>query len=194
MRASAATILPADEVARRIAAFEANGYRFEIKGPTWLAINRASPFDAAKRFGEGWSIWRGPPEGDGLRGDPEEDLRSLEIRAVDLGDIAFTHFIGSDQVPIDGERKLRLMRASGKIGLDAGFGETLDTEPGQLSLRWLNRTYGITWFELTGTVLRRPDRKRFLLAHEMREGGLWRMTSVFVSGGRHVQHLTPYLE
>jgi hypothetical protein len=48
-------------------------------GSSILEIDRSTPFNPAKFLGEGWSIWRGPADGDGLSGDEEQDQKSLAL-------------------------------------------------------------------------------------------------------------------
>jgi hypothetical protein len=52
---------------------------------TVISIDRSRQFNPAMFIGEGWAIWRGLPDGNGLEGDEAQDSRSLALTKVDIG-------------------------------------------------------------------------------------------------------------
>ena len=48
-----------------------------------LLIDRTQPFNPSTFIREGWSIWKGPIDGNGLKGEEAQDERSLALSEVD---------------------------------------------------------------------------------------------------------------
>mgnify|MGYP001607482926 len=155
-----------DEVEARIIAFWNNGLSFAMKGPGTLIVNRTKPFDLMP-------IWRGPKDGDGLTGEEEQDIRSLKLNRVDFAKVLSTACLKDGETPITGEEKLARHIVAKHIRLDAKFGQALYEEKGQATLEWLFNTFGITWLEFPGTVLRSDGGNRCFL-YLCRDGlGRW---------------------
>lgn len=154
-----------------------------------LTINRVDPFDPATFIGEGWTIWRGLPKGKGLEGDEQQDARSLALTEVDFTKARFETCL-EGKTKITGEDRLcRLDKLDKKdlIRADAKFGQTLYEEPGQKTLRWLYETYGVTWFELPGTILRGPRGYRHFLSLYRKDGGRWYWNFNWLDVDRHAE-------
>lgn len=145
---------------RQAKRFVDNGCQFIIKGPGALIIDRAVPFDPAKFIGSGWSI-------------VEQDESALALTTLDFSNVRFESGLKEGEQTIDGEEKLKRLKKLGLIRLDAKGGQTLYEEKGQATLRWLYDTYGITWFELAGTVLRDSRGDRCFLCLSRGGGGSW---------------------
>ena len=158
-----------DDVNRRLKAFLNNGLSFIMKGPGALIVDRAKPFDEGKYL----PIWRGPKDGNGLKGKEEQDARSLALTEFDFAKVLFTACLKDGESVITGEEKLMRHIATKHIRLDAKAGQCLFEEKGQATLEWLYQTFDITWFELPGTVLRNDDGYRFFLCLCRGGGGLW---------------------
>ena len=166
-----------DEVEARIIAFWNNGLSFAMKGPGTLIVNRTKPFDLMP-------IWRGPKDDNGLEGEEDQDARSLRLTEVDFAEVLFTACLKKDEAVITGEEKLARHIAAKHIRLDAKVGQCLLEEKGQATLEWLYRTFGITWFELPGTVLRRAYGHRYFLylCRDVLGRCLWRFFWLSLSG------------
>lgn len=137
-----------------------------------VTINRAVPFDPAF-IGKGWTIWRGPADGNGLEGDEQQDARSLALTEVDFTRARFeTSLLAGEKIVVGEQRLCRLQKAN-FICADAKIGQTLYEEPGQKTLRWLYETHRVTWFELPGTILRAPCGFRAFLGLGRGGGGRW---------------------
>jgi len=55
--------------------------------PHVIQINRSKPFNPAEFIGAGWSVWRGPANGNGLEGEEERDPRSAMLTELDIGQV-----------------------------------------------------------------------------------------------------------
>lgn len=175
------------EVAMRVAAFVNNGLSFVMKGPGVLTVDRTKPFDPAKFIGGGWTIWRGPKDGQGLEGEEEQDARSLKLAEADFANVLFTACLKDDETRVTGEEKLARHIAAGHIRLDAKVGQTLLAEKGQATLNWLYDTFGITWFELPGTTLRIAGGLRYFLCLYRGGSGRWDWDYDWLGLGRSVE-------
>jgi len=114
---------------------------------TLLTVNRSRTFNPAKFIGKGWTI-------------EEEDERSLALTQVDLSAILLeTTLKPSDNGRVQGEEKLRRLKASGHIRLDAMVLQTLWENKHLIPESW--KTKNAVYFD--GTVLRRPFGSRCVL-------------------------------
>ncbi|HWB06078.1 MAG TPA: hypothetical protein VG796_23860 [Verrucomicrobiales bacterium] len=113
----------------------------------------------------GWTIWKGPAEGDGLAGEEEQDPRSLAVKEIDFSALTMHNFptgLTEGEGEIDSEkRRLRLMPRAILAG--ARVFEALYSEAGQKTLRFLDRKLTIQQIDFLGTTLRSPDGIRFSL-------------------------------
>ncbi len=178
--------LPEEELGRRLTLFFKNGANFVLKGLSALVVDRTKPFDPAKFVGKGVSIWRGPKGADGLKGEEDQDARSLKLTEVDFSGVLFEHCIKQGENSIKGEEKLTRLLAAGHIRLDAKIGQALYEEKGQATLEWLYNTFGITWFDLPGTVLRGTVGDRYVL-YLYRDGGRWHLRCRWLGYDCHVE-------
>jgi hypothetical protein len=144
--------------------------RFVCKKPCWLPtilrIDRSVKFDPAKFLGEGWSIWKGPPNGDGLEGEEEQDACALALAEIDLAQVRLEHMLEGEETWIQGEDKLeRLKKASPRrIRLDARVFQTLWEDQSKIPESWKELTNGNTTFiYFDGTVLRDSSSGRYVL-------------------------------
>ena len=176
------------EFGRRFALFLKNGASFVTKGPGLLVVDRTKPFDPSKFIGSGWTIWRGPKDGDGLTGEEAQDARSLKLVEIDFAKVLFEHGIKKGETVITGEEKLARHIAAKHIRLDAKIGQCLFEEKGQVTLEWLYQTFGITWFELPGTVLRNSNGFRYFLFIYRDGYGWWYWLSFWLDDFRYAKN------
>ncbi len=129
-----------------------------------IVIDRTTPFNPAKFLGEGWSIWRGPANGDGLSGDEEQDERSLALTEVDLSKVRFETCLRDGEPRINGEEKLKRLREAGHIRLDAKVFQSLWEHKDKIPESWKEKINGNTRFIFfDGTILRSPYGGRLVL-------------------------------
>lgn len=138
-----------------------------------LTINRAKLFDPSTFIASGWTIWRGPADGNGLKGDEQQDHRSLELTQVDFTKGRFETCLADGEQVITGEQRLNRLREKVFIRADAAIGVALFKEPGQVILNWLYQTHGVAWFELPGTELRNSNGYRYVLCLYREDDGQW---------------------
>ena len=146
-----------------------------------LRINRSTPFNPAKFLGEGWSIWRGPADGDGLSGNEEQDERSLALTEVDLSKVRFETCLHDGESSITGEEKLKRLKETGHIRLDAKVFQTLWENKDKIPESWKEKIDGnIRYIFFDGTTLRSPDGDRRVLSLYWSDGG-WRWLCFWLS-------------
>lgn len=149
-----------------------------------LSINRAQPFNPAAFIGADWTIWRGPADGKGLKGDEQQDAHSLALTEVDFTTARFETGLVEGETVITGEQRLSRLREKPIVRADANIGVALLNEPGQITLEWLYQTHGVTWFELPGTELRNPHGFRRILYLYRRDDGQWYWYFYWLGSGR----------
>lgn len=165
-------------------AFLKNGGRVVVGEPKIVKIDRTKPFNPAEFIGAGWSVWRGPADGDGLTGEEEQDPRSLALTELDLTKVKLETCLCKDEPSVTGEERLRRLREAGRIRLDAKVFETFRRNPYLIPKQWKEKTNGnITYVFFDGTVLRSPDGRRFTLCLYWRDGQ-WRWDYRWLDRGR----------
>lgn len=154
-----------DRFAEDFVAFIANDAQLVVGELKSFAINRSAPFNPAKLLGSGWTIWKGPKDGNGLEGEEEQDARSLSITEVKLSEFSFEHCLKSEESSITGETKVGRLEKdhSHLIRPDAQFVQALLDESGRRTLEYIRVNLKKTWFDITGTVLRSPRGARCIL-------------------------------
>ena len=185
--------LSREELGRRFTVFLNNGCRLTIKGTSVLVIDRSKPFDPVRFLGQGSRIWRGPIDGGGLEGDEDQDPRSLGLTEIDFSKVGFGHFLKEGETRITGEEKLDRMKADPRIRLDAGVGQALLDEKGQVTLRFLYDTHGISWMEFATALRSSGGRRYFLCLYRRRGGGSWCWGCGWLVLGRYRANVSPLL-
>ena len=116
-----------------------------------LLIDRTQPFNPSTFIGEGWSI-------------EEEDERSLALTEVDLNEIRFETMLKRGETSITGEEKLKRLKTSGNIRLDAKIFYTLWENKNLIPESWKEKVNGsIRFIYFDGTVLCSPRGSRYVL-------------------------------
>jgi hypothetical protein len=144
--------------------FLKNGGNVIVGEPRIVKIDRSKPFDPAKFIGDGWTIWKGPANGDGLTGAEDQDIRALAITELDLSKIQFRDMLKSGESYVSGEEKQKRLAKAGYVRLDARifqtFWENQVIIPAVLKEPISGNTR-YTYFD--GTVLRSPCGDRCML-------------------------------
>jgi hypothetical protein len=129
-----------------------------------LRIDRATPFNPITFLGEGWSIWKGPVDGNGLTGEEEQDKRSLVLTTIDLTSIRLEPMFKKGEVYIKGEEKLKRLKSAGHIRLDAKVFQTIWENQHLIPEKWKEKTNGYTtYIFFDGTTIRPPHGHRYVL-------------------------------
>ena len=138
-----------------------------------ITIDRSQPFSPARFIGEGWKVWRGPVDDNGLEGEEEQDGWSLALTEVDLSQVRFETMLRPNETRITGEEKLKRLKQAGYIRLDAKVLQTLWQDKSLIPESWKEKVNGnIRCIFFDGTVLRSPDGRRSVLYLYWR-GGQW---------------------
>ncbi len=152
--------------------------KFSRHEPCWFStiipIDRTNPFNPAEFIGPGWSFWRGPADGNGLEGEPEQDSRSLALTEVDLSKVLLEVHLNPSETHTTGEERLGRLTVANRIRLDLGVFKTLWDNKALISASWKEKTNGnTTYIFFDGQVLRSPSGKRYTLCLCWL-GGKWR--------------------
>jgi len=154
------------EAGEQMNIFLRNRGKVIIGEPKVISIYRSKPFEPAKfkGLGEGWTIWKGSIDGDGLKGDEDQDSRSLALTELDLTKVRFETCLRKKETQIKGEIKHARLKEAGHIRLDAQVFQTLWENQHLIPLQWKELTNGnTTYIFFDGTVLRNPRGVRCVL-------------------------------
>jgi len=180
--------LSREELGRRFTAFLRNGAQIIIGEPRILRVNRSQPFNPATFIGEGWTIWKGPADGDGLSGDEEQDSKSLALTEIDITRIQFDACLEEGESWVNGEERQKRLKKAGRPQLDLKvlqvFWENQALIP-EASKRMANGNVRYMYF--TGTVLRSPYGSRYIL-YLYYDVGRWGWDVHFLGHGFSVSH------
>lgn len=167
--------LPPEQKGRMFAAFIANKFQLMVGAPKTI---KTKPFDPAKFLGEGWTIWKGPIDGDGLSGEEDVCPKSLALVEVELSKFVFRTCLKEGESSIAGEEKIRrLNEMSDFIGFGPnvflGLWGDYRTNRENSTLEWLHQNFGVTSMDFPGAVLRYPHGNRCVLYLDRRDVGEW---------------------
>ena len=169
--------LSPEEFGARFTTFLKNGCRFIFGEPKSFLTKSFNP---AEFIGEGWTIWKGPADGDGLAGEEDMDKRSLALADVELAKFVFETCLRTKEKSIKGEEKLRRLKEEKpdfiRFGGNVFLGLWLDYQANKENsiLEWFYRNFKISFMDFFGQILRDPDGDRDVL-YLFRDGdGEWR--------------------
>lgn len=150
------------------------GFIGGLKSVTTKSLSLLKPLD------QGWSVWKGPFDGDGLSGEEDIDYRSLALVEVELTRFVFKSFPQKGKSLISREEKLRRLKEEhpGFIRFGGnvfqGLWEDHQVNGKNSCLEWLYWNLGITDMDFFGLVLRDPDCRRCTLNLCRFDDGQWR--------------------
>jgi len=162
---------------RQFTAFLLNGASMAFS----MTIKLTENFDAAAFVGQGWSVWRGPADGNGLEGEEDKDVREDALVEVDWSKVLFNTMVSGFEPQITGEEKLRRLKETGKIRLGGraflSLWQNYQDKKEDSVLERLHQISGIpslNYFAFFGTVLRHHrEGNRCLLSLHF-DGREWR--------------------
>ncbi len=125
-----------------------------------IHIDRSKPFNPSF-VGKGWTIWKGPVDGNGLEGPEDQDECSLALTKLDLMKVQFETTLKKGEGYVNGEEKYKRLKKTGYIRLDAKIFQTL-WENKTLILKSWKKGY-TNYITFDGTVLRSPYGKRYVM-------------------------------
>lgn len=151
-----------------------------------LSIDRTTPFSPAEFIGTGWSIWRGPADGDGLSGDEKQDERSLALKDINPAAILLETRLRDDEQEMTGEERILRLKVADRIRLDAAILQVFWKNKPLIPVHFKKKIRGrVAYIFFDGTVLRSPHGRRWTLCLYFGPGE-WRWHFSWLSHGRGV--------
>lgn len=135
-----------------------------------LALNKV--FSPSEFIGQDGSIWKGPIGGNGLEGEEDRDSREDSLDIVDLEQLILETNLRYAETSVNGEEKLRRLKASKNIRLGGKAFSALWNDyrtqkaygkPEESILEKLRRLRNVDCIYFFGLVLRGPDGHRYVL-------------------------------
>ena len=140
------------QAGQQFTAFLRNGGKVIVGEPKVVAINR-NRFNPKKFIGDGWSIQ-----------SDETDARSIALTELDLTKVELRTMLKDGETYIKGEEKLKRLKASGLVRLDADIFLTLWENQHLIPESWKEKVNGNTrYIFFDGTVLRDSVGRRCVL-------------------------------
>ena len=165
--------LSPEEFGRRFTAFLKAGARFSLGG---LKVATA-PFDLQKFINKDWTFWKGPKDGDGLKGEEERDKASLALTEVDFEKADLLTCLEKGESSITGEEKLIRLRKLNRplygANVFMGLWQDYQQNKAQSVLEKLYQQKGITYIDFFGGILRDPFGYRLVLCLCRFDAGSW---------------------
>lgn len=129
-------------------------------------------FNPTKLLGQGWSIIA-----------DETDTRSIALTELDLTKVQFVTMLKDGASCINGEEKLKRLKASDYIRMDADIFLMLWENQCLIPESWKEKVNGNTRFiHFDGTILRSPGGDRCVL-YLCWDGGAWGWSAVWLGSG-----------
>jgi hypothetical protein len=140
-----------------------------------FSVDRKKPFNPAESIDNGWTI-------------VDEDERSLALSEIDFSKIRLETCLTSGEWSITGEEKLRRLKMTRYIRLDAKVCQTLRENQHLIPGDWkVSANSGVKFVFFDGTILRDPHGHRCIvcLYWDVREWRLYpRRLNLFWDAGR----------
>lgn len=145
-----------------------------VEAPRCIPPIRSKPFNPAEFIGAGWSIWRGPADGNGLVGEEERDYRSSTLTQLDLSNVQLVTCLKQGESVMTGEERLKRLKTGGHIRLDENAFKAFWENQALIPSRFKERVNGnIQFIFFDGVVLRGPDGRRYTLYLCFSDIGSW---------------------
>lgn len=140
-------------------AFLKNGGKIIVGEPKIVKINRGR-FNPAKFIGQGWSIVA-----------DQTDVHSTNLAELDLTKVQHVTMLKDGESRIAGEERLKRLKGSGYIRLDADIFYALWENKYLIPESWKEKVNGnIRYIFFEGTIFRYPDGCRCVLCLYWRDG------------------------
>ncbi|MEQ1500104.1 MAG: hypothetical protein ABL917_01880 [Parcubacteria group bacterium] len=140
------------QAGQQFTAFLRNGGKVIVGEPKVVTINR-NRFNPKKFIGDGWSIL-----------NDETDARSIALTELDLTKVQHVTELRDGETYVKGEEKLKRLKSSDYIRLDADIFLTFWENQHHIPESWKEKVSGNTRFiYFDGTVLRGSDGNRYVL-------------------------------
>lgn len=165
---------------------------------TWVKhILATVVFNITQFLGADWKVWKGPADGQGLEGEEDRDSRNLDITEVDWVQVLRETCLKSDETSIKGEEKLRRLKEMGhiRLGENAFLALWQDYQANKKKsvLEWLYTTFGVTYLDFFGLILRGPGGGRYVLYLYRYGDGQWLWYARWLGRGWHAGNFSALL-
>ena len=107
----------------------------------FLIIDRSRLFNPAEFIRSGWTIWKGPPQGNGLEGEEDQDERSLALTEIDLSKVQLERMLQKGEDSVKGETKLARLKVARHVRLDAKVCQTIWANKHLIPESWKEKSY-----------------------------------------------------
>ena len=155
------------EAGQQFALWLKNRCRLIVGEPKILRFQPSVTFSPSGFLSEGWTIWKGPKDGNGLEGGEDCDRREDNLSEIDFSQALFETCLEEGETTITGEEKLMRMKASGHLRLGGrtflSLWQDYQANKGNSILEWLYQNGQITYMDFFGLVLRSPLGDRYVL-------------------------------
>ncbi len=137
-----------------------------------LKLSLGKLFVPAEFIGKDWSVWKGPIDGDGLKGDEDRDVRENRLHEIDWEKVEIINFLRDNESSVLAEENLLRQKQLDVIRLggrsfrslwDDYHAKKAKGKPEESILERLRLTKGIEFISFFGLVLRTPDGGRCVL-------------------------------
>lgn len=187
--------LKPEEFGEQFTAFLKNGARLIVGESRTLPIDRKSLFNPAEFIGAGWSIWRGPADGNGLVGEEERDHRSAALVHLDLNNVQLVTCLKRGKSVTTGEERIKCLKADGRIRLDENVFQVFWDNQARIPSRFKKKVNGnVQFIFFDGVVLRSPSGSRCTLCLYFVGRGSWRWDYSWLGNDRSVDNPSAVLE
>lgn len=142
-------------------------------------------FNPAEFIGEGWTVWKGPKDGNGGNGEEEREKREDALIEVDFAKVSFY----TQEIEVANEEEnSEFMKMRGLLPLGGRTAVALwfdyQTNKKNSVLEYLYRTLNITMLKFMGVVLRsKYGNRSFVRLHRVCSEGVWHKDGLCFSGG-----------
>jgi len=133
-------------------------------------------FFPTKFIGDGWTVWKGPADGNGLEGEEDRDVREDTLSVIDWDQVLLETHLWEVETSVQGEEKLKRATAGSNIQLGGKAFLSLCKDyqaNGENSVLEKLRRKGVTRIYFFGLRLRSPDGLRNVLYLYFHSSGGW---------------------
>lgn len=158
-----------------------------------MMLDCTKQLNPATFIGKGWKFWCGDAEGNGLKGERGQDVRSAWLPEFDPTKVRLVSMLKSGETTISGEENLARLKEAGHVRLGTkqflAYWENKSTIPES----WKDKVVGnIHFIYFDGDELRSPDGSRYVLCLYWRDGE-WRWGVYWLDRDRDASYLSAVL-
>jgi len=182
--------------ARQFIMFLANGGRFIMIGLKVLCVSLSPGY-----YRPGWTFWKGPTTGNGLTGEEERDLVSVNLGQVDLALVELSdgsefpgekNFSGEGKIARLKRQRYVLLGSTVSSGIWENY-QACQNKSESVLEKWYEQT-GVTYVDFLGDVFRNNKGERLAVYFSRLRSGEWKMDYRFLNEIWRMAHVTAVLK